>query len=334
MAVVGGAAVLCGVCKCCSRLRMRDCALIKAILRISGHDQFDDFEMMVHVHEASVEKKEAKLTTFVRLTAGAHSVQTETSSKSVFQQPLHILIEQGTSHLQIELLEKSRSERVLAALKMDVMKDILGPKSHAPEQVYHMQQKGRGFRNPQITLTLVTDMNDLETGGLGNSDEVGWLVKQQLKKAKEEVKEEGGGEASTEIDLLMKACAGPLELFEHLGKIYEVYVAVLGPPNSRKFAFGIWNNKSEFDNKHRAIKEVDLLRVSSVQADPTRANVFIVTYINEHKSSQRMMFRRVDRARDVWVDLLQTVVFKAREHKKEQKNQRMTASKGLSAKSK
>jgi|Transcript_25942 hypothetical protein len=319
MAAVGGAAVLCGICKCCARWRMRDCALIKAILRITGHDKYDDFEMMVHVHEATFEKKEAKLTTFVRLTAGAHTVQTETSSKSVFQQFLHILIEQGTTHLVIELLEKTRSERVLAVLKMDIMKDILGPKSLAPEQVYHMQQKGKGVRNPQIMLTLVTDLNDLETGFLGNN-EVGWLVKQQLKKAKEE----GGAEGSSEADLLIKACAGPLELFEHLGKIYEVYVAVVGPPNSRKFVFGIWNDKNEFDNKHKAIKEVDLLRVQSVQADPTRANVFIITYVNEHRSSQRMMFRRVDRARDVWVDLLQTVTFKARDHKKEQKSQRIT----------
>jgi len=322
MGAVAGAAVLCGLCACCVRCRMRDCGCIKKCLRCMGCDKFDDFELMVLVHEAMFDRVgiPAKVATMVGITAGRHSVQTDPNTKSVFQQPLHISVEQGTQELVIDLLDSS--ERVLASLRMDILKDILNVSKLPQEQVYNMQQKGKGVRNPKIMLTIVASQSaDEETGLVGATGaDVNWLVQQQLRKAREETLDSGG--QTTETDVLKQACSGPLELFEHLGKTHQVFVAVLGPPSSKRWILGIWNDKHELEHKHRAIREVDLLRVQGVQSDPTRTNVFVITYFDEHRASQRLMFRRVDRARDVWVEMLQILVTHARDHRKETKHQR------------
>merc|ERR1719460_1080315 len=102
----------------------------------------------------------------------------------------------------------------------------------------------------------------------GASSEVDDLVRMQLAKARGAAKL-GKGDVS-EMQVLQQACSGPLELFEGLGKTSNVYVSVLGPPVSRRWVFGIWFDKHDFDNKKRAIREVDMMRIQSVQADPDR----------------------------------------------------------------
>merc|ERR1719215_1432184 len=150
--------MLCG-CYYCVRIRCRDFACIKWLLRSSGHDQFDDFELMVLVHEVLFDRKEDRLSTLVRITAGMHEVKSDTNSKGIFQQPLHVSVEQGTTHLIVDLLD--RGQRVLAQLSLDIRRDILGPMSLlAPEQVYAMRQKNRGVLNPRAKLSISVQSSD------------------------------------------------------------------------------------------------------------------------------------------------------------------------------
>merc|ERR1719359_306787 len=99
------------------KCRMRDCTCVKRLLRWTGTDEFDDFELMILVHEAIFEHKDAKITTVVRVTAGAQTVSTDPNTNGIFQQPLHVLVEQGTDHIVVDLID-TRS-RVLATLPLD-----------------------------------------------------------------------------------------------------------------------------------------------------------------------------------------------------------------------
>merc|ERR1719265_3034203 len=292
------------------------------MLRVTGHDEFDDFELMMLVHEAQFEKREAKMTTVVRVTAGSHVVKTDPNSNGIFQQPLHITVEQGTQRVVVDLLDTH--DRVLATLTLDCQEHLLEPRSLQPEMIYVMKQKGKGVRNPKIKLTMVVgNSSDAEKGLLsGVSSDVDILVRQQLRKAKEEGKEQGQGEAISEMEVLKQACAGPLELFEGLGKTTSVFVAVLGPPTSRHWVLGIWGDKRDFAAKKHALKEVDLLKLQSVQADPTRHHVFVINYYDESRVRQSLTFRRIDRARDVWVEILHALVQKVRDARKERKSDR------------
>merc|ERR1719389_1195664 len=116
-----------------------------------------------------------------------------------------------------------------------------------------MKQKGKGIRNPKIKLTLTPQQEkDVEKGLVSNaSSDLDDLLRFQLAKARKD----GRGDAS-EMQVLMQACAGPLELFEGLGKTSNVYVAVLGPPHSKRWILGIWNDKKDFDAKRPPKQEV------------------------------------------------------------------------------
>lgn len=288
---------------------------------MTGHDQFDDFELTILVHEAMFEKKETKLTTKVRVTAGAHVVKTDPNSNGIFQQPVNVTVEQGTDTINVDLLDSH--ERVLASLPMDTMEHVLAPAVVQSEVVYNMKQKGKGIRNPKIKLTLVRSSASDEESNLlaGVSSEVDIFMRQQLQKAQQEGKTE---KEVSELSLLKEGCAGPLELFEGLGKTTNVYAAIIGPPTSRRWALGIWSDKPKCDAKSRAIQEVELLKIQSVQADPSRHHVFVINYVDDSRHRQALTFRRIDRARDVWVEMLHVLVQKVHEEKKALRQDRQT----------
>lgn len=328
--LIGGPVALCsaifacvgiGFCmKRCIRCRLRDCLCCKRLLRFIGTDQFDDFELMVLVHEALFDQQEEKMKTIVRVTAGAHVVKTDPNKKSSFQQPLHITVEQGTSQVIVDLLDSSG--RVLATLPLESMSDILNEEFLQPEKIYNMKSKSNRINKPRVKLTMVVGMeDDAEKGLLANmNSDVDILVQQHLKKAKRE----GGareGEIISEMAVLKQACAGPLEIFGRLGMTQNVYVSVLGPPVSRRWFLGIWKDKRDFDLKKQAMQEIDLMRIESVQGDPTRNHVFVINGFDEKKIRKTLTFRRVDRARDVWVEILHLLVLKARAMKKSSKGQ-------------
>lgn len=325
-----GVAAIFAICGCvkCMRCSMRDCACWKRILRTTGHDEFDDFELMMLVHEAVFERREAKLSTVVRVTAGRHSVRTDPSSNSIYQQPLHIMVEQGTENIAVELLDSR--DRVLATLLLGVMDDVLQV-GHQPEQIFTMKQKDKHIRHPRIKLTMDVQADDsdddMEKGGLliGGSSDVDSLVRLQLAKAREEGKALGG-EGLSEFDVLKQACAGPLELFTSLGKTSNVYVSIV---NAKRLVLGIWGDKRNFDAKKRPMQEVDLLRIQSVQSDPSRIHVFVINYFDESRVRQSFTFRRVDRGRDVWVEIIHLLVQKVRDARDNRRGKEGSKSRSL-----
>merc|ERR1719456_1735554 len=206
------------------------------------------------------------------------------------------------------------------------MEDVLGPVDHRPEQMFTMKQKNKGARNPKIKLTMVVEKeSDVEKALVpGASSDLDDLVRMQLAKARAGGKL-GVGDAS-EMDVLAQACSGPLELFEGLGKTSNVWVSVLGPPASRRWLLGIWADKYDFDHKRQPMQEIDLLRIQSVQADPTRHHVFVLNYFDDSRVRQACTFRRMDRARDVWVEIIHILVQKVHD-KRQRAKERQTSAK-------
>jgi len=325
-ALLAGVAAIAAICGCmrCARCSMRSCGCCKRILRCSGHDKFDDFELMMLVHQATFQCTTKKLPTVVRISAGNHFAKTDTNSNSIFQQPLQLFVEQGNSNIIVDLMDTSN--RVLATLSLDIAKDVLGPKLHSPEHEYTMMQKNKHVKNPALKLTLVVGQEeDAETGLLpaygGTSLDV--LMQQQFAKARAEGKESGAD--LSQMSVLRQVCSGPLELFEGLGKTTNVWVAVLGPPTCRRWVLGIWADKRDADAKKRPIQEVDLLKVQSIQADPDRHHVFVINCFDETRVRKCLTFRRVDRARDVWVEALHSFVGKVRDAHQVHKERRETS---------
>jgi len=318
MLICGSIAAACAICasiRCCKRFRCRDIGCVKSMLRWVGVDRFDDFEVMILVHEATFSSgkdkqvKLAKMTTFAKITAGVQTVETDPHSNGIFQQPLTIFIEQGTSKILIEICD-DRS-RVLATLKLDPSLDILQARVLPSEQVYTMKQKSKDALNPKIKLSMVLNVgDDIETGLLAGSDldhETNWLIRQQLQKAKIHCDLGKDGEMS-DLEVLMQSCSGPLDLFQGLGNADTVYAAIVGPPHQRKYVLGLWASEREFEIKAKPLQEVDMLRIRSVQADPARANVFLISYFDKDRVSQALTFRRIDRPRDVWVQMLHLLI--------------------------
>lgn len=310
--MVAGFVALTAICGCwrCMRCKIRDCACCKRFLRATGSDGFDDFDLMMVVHQVAFDCSKEKFATIVRVTAGSHCVHTDTNSNGIFQQPLHVTVEQGTDMITVDLLDSYK--RVLATMALDVMEDVLAPNSHHSEHTYIMKQKVKKVLNPRIKLTLsVQHEADVEKALLtGVSTDVDDLVRLQLAKARET----GAKGDLTELQVLKQACTGPLELFEGLGKTQKVYVAISGPPTSKRWVLCIWHDEHQFKSaKTRPLSEVDMLRIQSVQACPTRHHVFMINYYDEDRMRKSLTFRRMDRSRDVWVEILQQTVQKIHE---------------------
>lgn len=265
---------------------------------------------MVLVHEAIFEEKDEELETIVRVTAGRHSVKTDANSHGIFQQALHVLVEKDTEHVVVDLLDGS--SRILASLTLDAAEQIFNVREHEPEQMYDMVRRDRRLGSPQLKLTMVVRASHDEEQGLlaQHGLDVNLLVRQQLLKC---------GEGLSEIEVLKQACSGPLELLQSLGNAAGVWVAVVGPPTSRRWFLGIWRDKQTYDEKKGAVQEIDLLRIQCVQANLSLQHVFEICYYDESRIFQTLRFKRVDRARDVWVEILQMLVQRTHEVRQMQK---------------
>jgi hypothetical protein len=290
---------------------MRDCGCCKRCLRWIGHDEFDDFELTVLVHEVTLQANSKH--TLVRLKAGAHQVETDPSKQGIFQQPLLLTVEQGVRFMVIELLSPSRV--VLATLPLEIS-DVLNSEHPQSEVTYNMRQKNKSIRNPRVKLSMIPNMSSDVEQGFAPSAEYqyqDYVVRQHLNKCREQ---EGEDSAFAEIEALKQGCTGPLQIFEGLGGHSNVYVTVLGPPQSRRWVFGIWGTKQEFDTGKEALIEVDLMKVQSIQHDPGRKKNFVISHMIDRRTNKEIRFTIVDRSRDVWVSFLKKTMERARDYRK------------------
>jgi len=326
---------ICGCAMLC-RCRMRDCGCCKRLLRATGTDPFDDFEVMFNIHKATFTAS-SKNSVYVRIRAGDHEVCTDPSSNGIFQQALSVFVEQGTQVIKFELLNTSDS--VMAELQLNVMKDILfmdsskdkeGKESRPQsvnEKTFTMKQKNKNVLNPRLVLTFRLeapgDEEQALLAGINASSEVEWMLQQQLQKADSgKTADDKPQEQLSELALLAKGCFGPLHTFGLMGSKSQVYVGVLAPPRRKKFALHIWDNEKDFREDKPSKQEIELLRIASVSPDPNRPDIFIVTYVDKDKRSHKATFQRIDRSRDVWVELLQILVTKVHEDHKDKKDQK------------
>ncbi|CAJ1414762.1 unnamed protein product [Effrenium voratum] len=332
MLMMGGALVgicaICGLWKC-RNCRMRDCGCIKRCLRNTGVDKFDDFELMIVVHEALFTGGKAKSNVCVRITAGLECVQTGENSKAVYHESLSILVEQGTDTVVVELWDV-RERRSLASVKFDPMKDLLNSEDLGREKVFSMKQKTKGLLNPRVRLSIHLDTDEgMEKGLLQDVDmsrETDMLLRSQLQKAQANERARGSREEGvakdappqkelSKVELFAKGCAGPLDQFGSWGSRDQVWIAVRGPPDQKRYSLCIYPDESHCNKGGDPALEVDLLKVLSVQPDPARAEVFIINYVEKNKVKQRLTFSRIDRARDIWVEMLTLLITMIREDK-------------------
>lgn len=320
-------AAICGIWQCFS-CRIRDCGCCKRLFRATGIDPYDDFEMMILVHQVTFTST-SKVSTYVKVRAGEHVVHTDPDADGVFQQALCVFIEQGTDVVKFELV--NTSDNVLAELKLDVMKDIRKDEDGIPgpdrviEKTFVMKQKNKYVLNPRIKLTFSPegpgDAEKALLSGLNASTETEWMLQQQLAKA-------AGpnaplpGEQMSEMSLLARGCFGPLEMFGSFGNKSAVYVGVLGPPRRKRFALNLWESERDYREDRVPIECIDLLRISAVTPDPGRHEVFLVSYVDKDKSQQKATFNRIDRGRDVWVEMLQILVTKVHDDYTEKKDKK------------
>eukprot|EP00929_Paragymnodinium_shiwhaense_P009837 TRINITY_DN114193_c0_g1_i1.p1 TRINITY_DN114193_c0_g1~~TRINITY_DN114193_c0_g1_i1.p1 ORF type:complete len:354 (+),score=100.64 TRINITY_DN114193_c0_g1_i1:151-1212(+) len=326
--LVGLGAALAAMCGCmtclrCAKFKCRDLGCVRWCLRRSGHDKFDDFDLLVHVHEAKFEC-DRKMKVKVRITAGDQVAYTS-SSKGIFQSTMNIFVEQGTNQLIVDLV--TESDVLLAQLKFGIEKDILNQtKKKNKEGVFPMKQKGKGLLNPSVRLTISTDFGDEEAGLLQGSalkdPETVFLMKQQLIQAEQEVSSKQGAKAREsmhDLEVLMQACAGPVQVFGSFGGTDQRYVGVMGPPNSRRFVIGIWKSQQHFEELGKEVLEVEILKIFSAQADPSRPDVFVVSYFDRDRVSKKLTCRIVDRPAKLWVDFIQLIIGKVHEYHKASK---------------
>jgi len=289
--------------------------------------------MMITIHQVQFTSK-AKVSTCVKVKCGDMVVTTDMNEGGSYHQAVSLFVEQGSSVIDFDLLDNRK--RVLAQLRLDIMKDIFrdGEPVSVTEKVFVMKQKQKQILSPKITLTFspeqVGDEEKALLTGINASAETEWMLAQHLRRVDEQQQDitEGKGQVAeqlSEIQLLAKGCCGPLERFQKLGKTDRVYVGVVGPPMKKRFSFHIWKSEQEYKDEQAAIAEIDLLRITSVSQDPSRPEGFAISYVGDSKERTHIKFNRVDRSRDVWVEMLQLLVAKVhadREGKKKGKSQK------------
>jgi len=305
----------------CAQFRLRDCSCLKWCLRASGTDSFEDFELFVIVHEVVFTATEEK-STVVRLSAGDQVVATE-PHKRWFQQPLSILIEQGTETLEVDIMNQSGKQR-LGTLALDIT-DILETEGGYTERLFSVKSCRQGFTNPKVKMSVHVAESDEEVGLLGSievsEDHAGMMVREHLNKVqraatsshhpKDEIKER-----LSESCLLASACSGHLELLANWGSKDKVWVLVKQIKGKKPF-LGVWKDRHDQENGKEPVYRIDLLKVTNVQPHPAQDACFVINEAVRDGPPRKYQFFRLDRSRDVWVQTLSLLIGQVRKKKEE-----------------
>jgi len=185
-----------------------------------------------------------------------------------------------------------------------------------------MRQKSKTVLNPRIKLSVIKhDESDVEQGLLAGiaakgdiRSETNIMLRQHLQKSMAPSKAAGASSdeeakgPSSELEILAKGCCGPVEVFGSWGTKEQRYIAIKGPPDMKKYTMCVYKDNMEAEKSGKMIKEINLMKVMGVSPDPGRNEVFMIQYLDENKVKQRLQCRRLDRARDVWVEMLQLLI--------------------------
>lgn len=323
--------MLCGLYKC-AQCRMRDCSCIKRLLRATGSDEFDDFSIMVIVHDATFTATSRK-TTRIELCAGDHKISTSDTNKGIYQEALQMEIEQGSTHLVVRLMDYQTE---LAVAKLDIVQVILKNSAPILEQEFTMKPKQKGITNPKVRLTMRLEKDgDQEKSLLSDmnlSKESEMLLQQALHRnaaqsgaslmKRGSMSNLDAASASNEpakplsaLQTLVQGLKGNLDMFGTLGKSSRVWVEIQGPPLMKKYQLCIFPDSKESSRSTKPSQEVDVLKILSVQEDPGRSDVFIVNYMTNNKVKERLSFQRLDLPAQTWVELLTKLIKLVREER-------------------
>lgn len=315
---------LCGLYKC-SHLRLRDCSCIKWCMRATGADEFDDFEVMVIVHEVLFSAP-MKRNTRIRLTAGQHQVQTNDTRTHIYQEALQLCIEQGTQALLVELID---GRTVLASLKLPITEAFYDSERCKIEQEHFLKPKCKGISNPKVKLTIHSETNlDAERGLLSNmklskGSEI-ILQRQLLKDPTFFANDEAAVvRQQSPMKTLAHGLKGNLEMFGFLGSSENVFVAIQGPPTQRRYMLCVYKDEKDAARCGVPVVEVDFLKIMSVQVDASRTDVFQIHYKDAQKRQQQLAFRRLDLPTETWVELLTKIISIIRQERDSHKNDKV-----------
>jgi len=305
--------VIAGVCCfCCAKGGCRACRCGKTFLRCIRYDSYPDSEVFIVVKQAHFTCVD-EITTCIRITAGGQSVDTDGDAHGNFQQVLTLLVEQGTTEVEVSLLEHWCS-KVLASLTLDVEKDIFGKleKHDGPvDRTLFLKPVHANVLQPKVDISIQVDAGqDDDADGLhidmeGMSAETQVLVKMQLNTPRKT-------KPTTEVEALSEAFAGPVEEVGAFGWNTKAYLGILGPPASKRHMLCTWDSKDHYKDRRTPAFEISLLRIVGVQPDPRGSKGFLVNIVKEDKSKERLQFEAVDRSRTVWVELLTLIIGRVR----------------------
>lgn len=302
-------------------------------------DRFDTFSISLTVHDLHCldDLKERKLS--VAISADRASEHTTVQKSGIWQEDLHLTVEQGIVKIAIDVLDAQG--KAACSLFLDPVEDVLKPMS-VGKKTFKMQQLSRNIRNPMIKLSYYVDGYndaDIETAGGKEVQAVARLNKNMgglspqlraelLQKAGEDESSKPGGATNqpgsqapdqrsklqSELDVLVKAASGPLNKpSEIFGRLHEVYVDVVGPPQFPRYFFRIFKNEKDRNSGKAPEAEIDILRILGLSPDPVREGYFAMKYADKDENIIVVFFERIDRARDVWIEQLDLLVKKVRD---------------------
>jgi len=255
------------------------------------------------------------LGTLVRLTADDQVTQTDVSYDKAFYEVFRLFIPQGTEEVVVELMDEDEST-VYASLVLDPILDLrLG--TDAPgfdEQELTMDELRDDMTRAKIVIGFFADDGDKRFDDIiartdGGVDQA--TVEHYLERARQSLESSGDDDekaAPSQLEVSAWACTGPVVVWSQLGSRREAFLGVRGPPTTGDWQLGVWLDRESFEKGMDAFESINLLRVVAVQAEPSRSDMFIVVYMLTRTQKQRLVCQRLDRSREVWVEMLKVVV--------------------------
>ncbi|ORM42347.1 uncharacterized protein BXIN_1135 [Babesia sp. Xinjiang] len=291
-----------------------ECGCIGGIYRIVGLHSHDPFDIILEIHEAHSGIDSGKY--YVEVEAGRKTYRTQTVSAKDGQLHVHeklrVHVRQCDDAIFVKLYKQQlMRDHLCGELKLSATHDLMAEKP-AKRRWFTMVHENHSATRMKVSIYRMSEevaareLSPLMLQAIIEAEQDGKSIEEDLIEELERMDD------YAKLRFYSKVISGPLKKMNTFGRKWTtLYFKPLEISNGN-WEWCAWNTREDYDAGLEAIETYPFLSISVVVADPTNSNCFYVKY---HKDGGDfgLLFKRVDRNRDVWADSLYEFIERTRE---------------------
>ncbi|EDO07941.1 hypothetical protein BBOV_III003780 [Babesia bovis T2Bo] len=291
-----------------------ECGCIGGIYRLVGLHDHDSLDIILELHEAAGYIESGKY--YFVVEAGRTSYRSldiiSKDGKLQIHEKMKVHVRQCDDYITLMLYKRQLMRDVLCAeLKLSVVNDLMAERL-AKRRWFSMVHDSRTSTKIMVSIYQISDemasrdLSPLALQAIIEAQQDGTMMEEDI------IEELENMDDYAKLRFYSKVISGPLKKMNTFGSKWTMFYFKPLEISNGNWEWCAWHSREDYDAGLEAVETYPFLSISVVVADPSNTNCFYIKYHNNGEDFG-LLFKRVDRGRDVWSDSLYEFIQRVRD---------------------